>query len=513
MKKIISIISVCLTALYSCDNMLDLEPKTSWSVLNMPSELIHVENILNGGYERIGSALLDGFVIYGDERADVYYVNAANYAVHDRITRSQLDGNLSESNWYRFYQIIRQANINIEYVPQLIADYTITADEGNPILGQAYCQRAFAYFWITRIWGEAPLRLEAVTNTGQDIAIRKSSVDDVFKCIHNDLDSAYKYIPAQTAAARVTRTHFSPIAVKALKAHAYMWQKEYVKAIDELNDVVVSGYYTLSPLYDATQTPANTSAFRSFIATTAYSKMFNSTTGGTGNESIFEVAFSSESRNINNTFDNFWANATNPVFRAREECMHLYTTDDFRYYAHIVPVGQRYNCDKFVKNYARGDNRNLVLIRLADIYLLYAEAVIMLSNEDPTNEQRNAIMSYINKIRVRARGAGAAYLAGNGSDGGYLDRNVFPDKAEFLRLVKLERQKELMFEGQRWFDLVRWDDAKEALANMRESEQYDFNFYNGPVYLSESGLDLVWPVYNEEIRRSNGRIEQNIYYR
>ena len=516
MKKILSILLGYLVVLHSCD-ILDLKPQTQWSVINVPSEISHLGNILNGGYERMGNVLLSNFVVYGDERADVYYINSTTQ-IHNRIAFSLLDGDMSQSNWSSFYQIIRQANINIEYVPQMISDNTITAAEGNTIFGQACCQRAFTYFWLTRIWGEVPLRLKAVLNSGDDFTIRKSSVDEVFKCIHNDLDSAYKYIPAQTAAT-MSRVRFSPVAVRALRASVYMWQHNYAAALTELDAVVSAPNYSLATLWDEAQTPpisdAAGNAFRQYIATTQFSKMFNSQTSATGSESIFEIAFSDQSMSLNNIFDSYWVTTNGTQFKVREQMAEMYTRDDFRYYATVAPMdgGGKINAIKWVTGYSRGQNRNLVLMRLADFILLRAEANIMLSDSDPTDAQRNAIMTDINRIRTRAMGAGAAIPAGDGSDGGYLDRNVF-DKAEFMRTLKRERQKELMFEGQRWFDLVRWGETKEALGNMQEAvftNNYPFN--TGPVYLSDTGLDLVWPVNNEEIRRSKGRIEQNVYYR
>lgn len=95
------------------------------------------------------------------------------------------------------------------------------------------------------------------------------------------------------------------------------------------------------------------------------------------------------------------------------------------------------------------DNDN-VIIRLADVMLMYAEAKIELNQID------QSVLDAINKVRARA------YKCD------YTDTASYPaitttDQKELRKIVRRERRVELAFEGLRYYDLIRWRIAKKAL--------------------------------------------------
>jgi hypothetical protein len=88
------------------------------------------------------------------------------------------------------------------------------------------------------------------------------------------------------------------------------------------------------------------------------------------------------------------------------------------------------------------------MIRLGDVYLMYAEAALMLGDESTAKE-------YVNKVRRRAWGEA--------------DFNAPGTKGEDLSTVTIqilqeERYKELFYENVRWFDLCRWGILQTELA-------------------------------------------------
>ncbi len=88
--------------------------------------------------------------------------------------------------------------------------------------------------------------------------------------------------------------------------------------------------------------------------------------------------------------------------------------------------------------------RPAMMIRLAEIYLNYAEA---LNEHSPGHAD---VLTYLNAVRNRA---GLPSLAGGGQD-------------ELRKAIRLERQLELMFEGHRYWDVRRW-----KIADRPESHQ------------------------------------------
>ena len=87
------------------------------------------------------------------------------------------------------------------------------------------------------------------------------------------------------------------------------------------------------------------------------------------------------------------------------------------------------------------NNTNMCLARLAEAYLIYAEACIQLGKFDEAT-------TYINKIQNRA---GSQTVTENISS-----------KEDGMKVLMDEKQYELWFEGCRWLDIVRWGIAKQC---------------------------------------------------
>lgn len=115
---------------------------------------------------------------------------------------------------------------------------------------------------------------------------------------------------------------------------------------------------------------------------------------------------------------------------------------------------------KFVRNYAgqgRSDgDYHMPLLRLADVYLMYAEA----ANEayGPTGDGGLAV-DVVN--RVRRRGALPA-----------LKPEKYADKRAFFDAIEQERIVELIGEGQRFFDMRRWRSIERIFCPPQTSPGY-----------------------------------------
>lgn len=96
--------------------------------------------------------------------------------------------------------------------------------------------------------------------------------------------------------------------------------------------------------------------------------------------------------------------------------------------------------------------RPLVLFRLAEIYLNYAEALNEFSPGSPD------IISYLNKIRERA--GIPQYGIGSGA------LPVPASQDELRTKIRAERKIELAYESHRWFDIRRWKIAPQVMGDM-----------------------------------------------
>jgi hypothetical protein len=144
------------------------------------------------------------------------------------------------------------------------------------------------------------------------------------------------------------------------------------------------------------------------------------------------------------------------------------------------------------KNCAANDNaRGALLLRLANIYLDYAEA---LNEYDPTNPD---ILIYLNRIRKRA--GIAQYGAGV---------PIPASQADMRTAIRKERRVELAFENVRYFDTRRWKIAPQTDAG----PFYGMNMYvNGSDFYQKTLVetrvfqhrDYFFPIPNNEILKDN----------
>lgn len=138
------------------------------------------------------------------------------------------------------------------------------------------------------------------------------------------------------------------------------------------------------------------------------------------------------------------------------------------------------------KNEDYSSGANLRILRLADIYLMYAECI----NE--LNGDRTTAVEYINKVRRRV----------NMAD---LNPSGFTTYDELLTQIKHERLVELCGECTRWFDLDRWGDIHDqGKVNEIAERDIDFRSYN-------VGKNHVWIIPNHEINLWDG-LTQNPGY-
>lgn len=146
---------------------------------------------------------------------------------------------------------------------------------------------------------------------------------------------------------------------------------------------------------------------------------------------------------------------------------------------------------------------NVNIIRLADVYLMAAEAAAETGD-------LNYALERVNDVRLRAANLPRKTVGGTP----VANYNVqpyasFPD-LEFARsAIRFERRLELALEGHRFFDLVRWGIAKETLEAYSTFEGSIISAYGG---LTFEDRDTYFPIPQDQIDRSGGALVQNSGY-
>ncbi|MBL1409009.1 RagB/SusD family nutrient uptake outer membrane protein [Sphingobacterium faecale] len=425
MNNIFYIIGICsLVLLQGCKDFLTVDlPKDQLNRANVFTDKSTAHTALNGMYgltQQFGGGRMftGGLTIYPGMYADeLYYFTASN---RDEFLESNLtqqnDGTLA-AFWIEGYQYIYAANSCIE------GALDSNLDEGvkNTIIGEAYFMRSLVYYYLTELFGDVPLVLS--TDYRKSGTMARAAKQDVVKKILTDLQDASHLLEAEYRDG--VKNSPNRYAVQALAARVALQNGEDQLAFDHADAIIRSDIYELeSELSKVFLRESKETIFQ----LTRINQLFNTW------ESTFFVPANSSS---------------SPAYVLQQDLVHSFAPTDKRRSAWIE--GRLYSGEQLyhpTKYKARTTvlTEDYVLFRLAEQYLIRAEAALRLDRPDL------AIVD-LNKIRSRS---GLEKLA--------LDTLV----ADLWKLLLTERRQELFAElGYRWFDLKRLGKADEVLGALK----------------------------------------------
>jgi hypothetical protein len=356
------------------------------------------------------------------------------------------NGNL-QSVWSAIYATINAANHVIAKVPG-VQDATFTDAERKQIVGEAYFIRALAYFDLARVWGNAQITLTPTLSSSDKTDIANSTQAQVYAQSLSDLNAADSLLlpPASQNPVRANQE-----TVWALKARFYLYQGDYTKAATYAGKVLEDkSNYALQHPYSAFFTPASAVATK---------------------ESVFELSYSAT---YTNPHRNYWQPPANGGTRQWAPSDALITLlNDPLTGGNRNALIARTSAGLWYGNlyYRSGPAVDpTYVIRIAELYLIHAEALAQLGQLDDARKDLDA-------IRERAG----------------LAPTTASSKEAVLLAIENERRVEFAFEPHRWFDLVRTKRAAAVLG------------------ISDSRL-YIFPIPANEISLANGSLKQNPGY-
>ena len=453
------VMSILLVFSYSCiDDLLEKDPLSSFSAEGFYKTQSDAQAGVYGIYDAAQSAFRINFSYWGEGRAD--NVQTAQSGEGLTLIQNNLNATASSADWSLLYAMVSRANYAIKYIPGV---YTKEEPAGRQLIGQAKALRALAYFYLVRVWGDVPLIIEPYSSVDQDIFVKKINKELILDQIEEDL----KYAAANCLTAfnsNNDRIMFTQGSANALLTQVYMWRKKYTDAVTTSGLVMGNSLYGL----------ASTIADWSKIFTDSYSK-----------ESIFEIGFNDTETN---SLRILYAIGSYAIFTPSAKFRATYETGDLRIdYVYNVTLADPKAIWKYLgkgvsDEVSTPSKNNIVLIRLADIMLLRAEAL----NKIGGTANKTEALNLMNTIRKRA---GLPLFA--------TEADAVARYGDLENAILHERSVELCFEGHRWFDLVR---TGKAITTMKP--------LNG---LSDE-KNLVWPIYISVLNK-NPNMEQNEYYK
>lgn len=429
-KKSLQLALLVFLAAFSACNVLDVEPADEVPANEAFKTKSDIEKGILGSYSELQSLNYYGraYLIVSDLAADnlAYPSDAtsADYAEVDNNTILAENG-VVDGIWASAYSGINVANSIIEKVPNIAG---MTDAEKSAALGELYFLRALNHFNLMNYFGAIPVKTKPTVGTG-NLNVARNTTSEVYTQIITDLSFAETNLSASTS----TKTRASKYVATALLARVYLYQKNYELAYAKANEVITKGGYTLL---------------------SNFSDIFASENNA---ETIFAVEFNELDRNRIAEYNYPKSLNGREGVKPDQSLIDAFNADDQRLPVSIAYSGTKAYAHKY-DDLSLGD-KNVIVLRLAEMYLIRAEAAAHL-----TSGVISGIQADVNAIRKRA----------------HLGNTEANTKDALLLAIENERRFELAFEGHRWFDLVRTSRATNLLPNVTKSYQLLF-----PIPLSE----------------------------
>lgn len=492
--KFISLGILGMLTFFSCKKYINEGPIDAPYEANFWDSQQSAEKAVAGAYGLLKNALTDvaSYFIVGDATANEYSVYSTGFGALESLTP---DNKFNFHympyyepilwNWSRFYKVISQCNLILDAVPKMDENYFADdPDARNKIMGQAYFLRAYAYYYITKVWGEPIIVTKNYPNPLKAPPVARSTDEQGFQQAISDLTQSiqllsYGYDNSTNVAVTANKG-----AAFSLLARVYMSQHNYQAAESATDSVLTFGGYQLENGDD-----------------------FNKIFLGRDPESIFEINMlytSTQNEALSGDGDHHWFGEflADPIIKGKGSHWHVNTdlvgklfdttstTKDKRVkftfyglqngsrqmmikYSNVIYQNAQSETNPFVSN-------NLVLIRLADILLLRAEALTKL------NRPAEAV-DLLNEIRERAG----------------LDDYTYTNEMDLYYNIMSERGRELFGEGHWYFDLVR--------SGLLTDPGYQFNIEEY-TQARIQGRGYLWPLDLTTLLAQDPLLTQNSWW-
>jgi len=348
--------------------------------------------------------------------------------------------------WGTFYTTINRSNVVLTRVPGIP---NMSESSRTKILAEARFLRAFSYFHLARDFGPVPLRTTETVGTSE-IASPRASLDQIYSLIISDLQVAEKDLP-ETVGANTGRA--SQWAAKMLLARVYLERKDWPKAAEKANEVILSNKFSLVPVatsndfYNIFATVTNSEDIMSHHSSLNRFSNFSNWMHGAGTPYNRGTVWGfTLLPNMNAPLIRNWDNRD---LRKNFNLYSSYVND--RGETVTLPPSNPWLFKKFIKDPNGNATYSIPIFRLAEAYLMFAEASAM-----ATGSPTALALERLNVVKRRAYG----YTPHSPSP---VDYPAGMSQTQFVNTVLQERAYEFMLEMIRWWDLRRTGKAKEII--------------------------------------------------
>ncbi|MDR1343699.1 MAG: RagB/SusD family nutrient uptake outer membrane protein [Prevotellaceae bacterium] len=525
MKKYLYAAALAAT-LASCSGWLDLKPYDGVVEDDYWKTKEDVHSMVIGCYSSLlNKALVSNMIYWGELRADLVTDGPSADAGIKNIIRGEISPENGIVKWDEFYNTINQCNKIIEkseLVREL--DQTFTESLYRQYVAEVTAIRSLMYFYLVRSFQDVPLVLTASNSDAQDYYPAKAKGSDILDTLVSHLVAAIPRLPRSYGAIDKTKGRFTDLAAKTLLADIYLWQGSYESCNSLCVEVIGSGQFSLIPVGRESvevRNAADEVVDTAYYANMADVELWFDQLYVTGNsvESIFELQFPKVHESLNDPFFAMYnSSSSRPVLAANDAILDGVLFPVYEYDLDVRDIRrntyQQGYAWKFVGAGLSGTRRtersfpHWIIYRFPDVMLMRAEALTQLAIQSGNRQDwLEEAYGLVQQVRERAN---AVEGAGN--------KMSYPINGKTLeKLILEERAREFVFEGKRWYDVLRHarrdnyaGENREYLLNMAINSAPPEKQASLQVKYLDSWFHY-WPIYVGAVE-INRNLTQNEFY-
>lgn len=490
-----------IAALTACNDFLTIYPTDRIVGSEFWKTKADVDQMVDGCYQSmISYDIQERAIMWGAFRSDeLVKLTDYNDNTLDNIAAVNILPTNRYSKWDAFYRVINNCNIVLNHAEDVMAeDPEFTQGDYQVVRAQMLALRSLCYFYLVRAFRDVPYTNHSYEDDSQVEMHEQSTPEVVLQHCLDDLQEARRYIMRSGAYGRYdwrNKGYFTRDAVDALMADIYLWRaamshssSDYQQAIVCADSVINSkhAFYEFYKEYDITEQEKD--IYHLEKGELAMYTIFN-TNQGNSHESILEWQYNGRD-NSNVALQNYYYQSGNEnSYRQTSILMasQIFTTvdqnanndqgqkiylskNDYRFWNNVYNANNeealQLSIRKMVdasgttvgltgtvgeaKSNSRGFRefrQNWIVYRLTDVMLMKAEALV----ETAANDSDQVVLKQAFDL-VQAVNKRSMLKTANDT----LKFESFKSKEEMELLVLAERERELCFEGKRYFDLMRY---------------------------------------------------------
>ena len=566
--------AVCMACgMLSCADFLEIKPQNEIILEDFWGEKADVDNVVTSCYSALlAEDVVKRMIIWGEVRSDNMQSgeNINNDVDLYNILKENLTANNKYTTYDKFYDVINRCNTVIKYAPGVAEiDPSYTEGDLKATIAEVSALRDLCYFYLIRTFRDVPYSEEAYTDDDQVMDVPATPFETVLGYLIADLekvkDDAVNRYPEDKPKYQTGR--ITKDAIYAMLSEMYLWKKDYDNCIKYADMVIKSKKAYEEDLRNRGGRMGANSANQAVIEarvngyplvfvqgrSNVYSDLYEDIfIDGASKETIFELSFDDSPQGkddypSNSAIGSFYGNnnsrkglltVSSTVTGDMQEpsgTLVFETKDKTNY--NDCRLFQNASLDdeaivKYVVNSVTIDGKNTpatasygsrmasdnngskwIIYRVPDIMLLEAEALCQQMAEGgdsatialnkPKLEKAFSLVNAINKRSICKDVL---------QDKDTLKASDYNTKSLMEGLVKRERQRELMFEGKRWYDLVRYcmrsgntDPVISAVTKRDDvNAQFAQNFFKK--------MDAIfWPYNIEEMKVNRNLVPNPVY--